>query len=141
MIEQTTLHGIPTLFARRDGPTAAGITFRVGTADEAVATRGITHVVEHLALHRAGLSDYHANGQTAATGTTFHVVGDDEQVRQFLQLACQSLTDLPLDRLDLERAVIRTEAAGRGAPPDLGLWRHGAQGYGVSYYPEFGSIT
>jgi hypothetical protein len=53
---------------------------------------------------------------------------------------CDSLTDLPVDRLETEKAILRTEAAGRarGAREKLALWRYGAQGYGLMSYHEWG---
>ena len=64
MIEQTTIEGIRTLLAPGPGPTRGGVTFRVGQADETLSTAGITHLVEHLALHKLGMTDYHFNGAT-----------------------------------------------------------------------------
>ena len=48
MIRETEVDGVPTLLAPRNGPLAAGLTFRVGQADETLATAGITHLLEHL---------------------------------------------------------------------------------------------
>lgn len=140
LVTHTTTQGIPTLYAPRRGEITAGLFFRVGRADETLATAGITHLVEHLALHRLGLTDLHYNGATANTYTLFHVTGSEEDVVAHLNSVCASLRDLPLDRLETEKEILRTEAAGRGAgPSQLPLWRYGAQGYGLSSYQELGT--
>ncbi|MEU3555975.1 M16 family metallopeptidase [Streptomyces fragilis] len=137
----TTTQGIPTLFAPRAGnEITAGLFFRVGTADETLATSGITHLVEHLALHRSGVSDTHHNGATAGTYTLFHVTGTEAEVVAHLNSVCASLRDLPLERLETEKEILRTEAAGRGRGVNhqLPLWRYGAEGYGLAAYSELG---
>ncbi|MEW2252480.1 insulinase family protein [Streptomyces sp. NPDC006975] len=141
LVSHTTAQGIPTLYAPRTGEITAGLFFRVGRADETLATAGITHLVEHLALHRLGLSDLHYNGATANTYTLFHVTGSEEEVVTYLNTVCAALRDLPLERLETEKEILRTEAAGRGGGHNsqLPLWRYGAQGYGLSSYNELGT--
>jgi predicted Zn-dependent peptidase len=142
LVSHTTTQGIPTLYApAQGGEITAGLFFRVGRADETLATSGITHLVEHLALHRLGLTDLHYNGATANTYTLFHVTGSEQEVVAHLNAVCASLRDLPLDRLETEKEILRTEAAGRGqgANSQMPLWRYGAQGYGLSSYRELGT--
>ncbi|WP_425245735.1 M16 family metallopeptidase [Streptomyces sp. NEAU-NA10] len=142
LISHTTTQGVPTLYAPSSGnEITAGLFFRVGRADETLATAGITHLVEHLALHRLGLSDLHYNGATANAYTLFHVTGSEEEVVAHLNTVCAGLRDLPMDRLETEKEILRTEAAGRGSGPfsQLPLWRYGAQGYGLSSYNELGT--
>ncbi|MET9386567.1 insulinase family protein [Streptomyces sp. NPDC002928] len=141
LISHTTTQGIPTLYAPRPGEITAGLFFRVGRADETLATAGITHLVEHLALHRLGLSDLHYNGATANTYTLFHVTGSEDEVVAYLNSVCAALRDLPLARLETEREILRTEAAGRNGGPgsQLPLWRYGAQSYGLTSYNELGT--
>ncbi|MDW4912126.1 M16 family metallopeptidase [Streptomyces californicus] len=140
----TEVDGIPTLLAPTSGggPVVAGLFFRVGAADETLATAGLTHLVEHLALHRHGVSDLHYNGSTAATHTHFVVSGTAEEVVAYLNGVCASLRDLPVERLATERQILRTEQAGRGRGPNhqLPLWRYGARGYGLASYPEYGTL-
>ncbi|WP_420168046.1 M16 family metallopeptidase [Streptomyces violaceoruber] len=140
----TEVDGIPTLLAPTSGggPVVAGLFFRVGAADETLATAGLTHLVEHLALHRHGVSDLHYNGSTAATHTHFVVSGTAEEVVAYLNGVCASLRDLPVERLATEREILRTEQAGRGRGPNhqLPLWRYGARGYGLASYPEYGTL-
>ncbi|MEU3981576.1 insulinase family protein [Streptomyces sp. NPDC026672] len=142
MNPQATVHlievdGIPTLFAHTTGPLRAGLVFRVGVADETLGRAGITHMVEHLALHRQGLADYHFNGATKAGFTHFHVEGAEHEVVAYLHGVCASLADLPMERLETEKEILRTEESRRDVG-QLPLWRYGAQGYGLVSYPEWG---
>ncbi|MFJ9868556.1 M16 family metallopeptidase [Streptomyces sp. NPDC101165] len=141
LIGHATVQGVPVLHAPRPGDISAGLLFRVGRADETLSTSGVTHLVEHLALHRLGVSDVHYNGATANTYTHFHVTGDEDEVVTYLNDLCASLRDLPLDRLETEKEILRTEAAGRANGPNsqMPLWRYGAQGYGLSSYDELGT--
>ncbi|MFJ7155718.1 M16 family metallopeptidase [Streptomyces sp. NPDC101118] len=136
----TEVDGIPTLLAHRPGPVVAGLVFRVGRADETLATSGITHLTEHLALHRHGMGDLHYNGATSATHTSFLVEGDPAEVAEYLNGVCEALRDLPLERLETEKEILRTEAAGRAHGPlsDLPMWRYGARGHGLVSYTELG---
>lgn len=143
-ITTTEVDRIPTLLAPTSGggPVTAGLYFRVGAADETLATAGLTHLVEHLALHRHGVSDLHYNGSTAATHTHFVVSGTAEEIVAYLNGVCASLRDLPVERLATEREILRTEQAGRSRGPNhqLPLWRYGARGYGLASYPEYGTL-
>ncbi|MFF4824304.1 insulinase family protein [Streptomyces sp. NPDC001312] len=136
-VHRTETGGIPTLFAQADGPMRAGLAFRVGVADETLARTGVTHLVEHLALHRLGMADYHFNGATKAAFTHFHVEGAEHEVVAYLHGVCASLTALPMERLETEKEILRTEESRRDTP-QLPLWRYGAQGYGLVSYPEWG---
>ncbi|MFL5994651.1 MAG: M16 family metallopeptidase [Streptomyces sp.] len=136
-IHLTEVEGIPTLFAHAPGPTRAGLVFRVGMADETLARAGVTHLVEHLALYRHGIADYHYNGATKAAFTHFHVEGAEHEILAYLHGVCASLADLPMERLETEKEILRTEES-RREPGQLPLWRYGAQGYGLVSYPEWG---
>ncbi|GIJ49113.1 hypothetical protein Val02_59990 [Virgisporangium aliadipatigenens] len=136
----TEVDGIPALLAPSEGPLHAGLTFRVGRADEPLTRAGITHLVEHLALHRLGLTDYHFNGSTGTVGTHFHMSGDRTAVAGFLTGVCDALADLPFDRLETEKSILRTEGAGRGtvATDRLAAVRYGATGFGLPSFDEWG---
>ncbi|WP_107059405.1 M16 family metallopeptidase [Streptomyces sp. NRRL F-5126] len=147
-VRETEVCGIRAFLASPDAKestegreVSAGLAFRVGTVDETYATHGISHLVEHLALHRQGVTEAHYNGATTSTATVFHVSGTEEEVVAYLNGVCASLRDLPLDRLETEREILRTEASGRSDGPNqaLPLWRYGAQGYGLASYTELGS--
>ncbi|MBM7862098.1 M16 family metallopeptidase [Lentzea nigeriaca] len=139
MIRHTEVDGVPTFITPTRGPMRAGLVFRVGVADETLATSGITHLVEHLALSEFALPDSHANGMTGMINTHFYVQGAPEDVSTFLTRACDAITTLPLDRLERERTIVRTEAASRsGAAFEMQVWRYGAQGYGLAGSNDFG---
>ncbi|MGN9909908.1 insulinase family protein [Phytohabitans sp. LJ34] len=140
MIRETSVDGVQTLLAPKSGPLMAGLTFRVGRADETLATAGVTHLLEHLALFHLGLSDYHYNGATGSVVTHFHMEGSEEDVVRYLAGVCDALGNLPVGRLETEKDILRTEAAGRsvGVADSMPLWRYGAQGYGLVSYDEMG---
>lgn len=118
----------------------AGLTFRVGTADETLARAGVTHLIEHLALAPLGLADYHVNGVTAPAFTMFHTQGSEADIAAFLTAVCGHLSDLPTARLTVEKEILRTEWSSRGATAidSIPLWRHGARDFGLTSYPEWG---
>lgn len=140
-VRRTEVDGVTTvLAARTGGRIAAGLFFRVGRADETLATSGITHLVEHLALHEHGVGDLHYNGATADMFTHFHVEGTAAHVVEYLNGVCAALRDLPIHRLEVEKEILRTESSGRswGPSPNMALYRYGAQGYGLASYAEQG---
>ncbi|WP_131739440.1 insulinase family protein [Actinomadura roseirufa] len=118
----------------------AVLMFRVGQADETLARSGLTHLVEHLALHAVGESDYHYNGAVDSVTTTFVTHGEPGKVSTFLTAVCDALHALPMDRLEAEKQILRTEAEGRdnGLVGQLLLWRYGAATYGLPAYDEHG---
>lgn len=140
MIIQREIDGIPALIGPATGPMQAGLAFRVGLADEPLARRGITHLIEHLALHGIGAADYHYNGATEMEFTYFHMQGSEADIVAFLNGVCAALNDLPMDRLPVEKEILRTEASGRSTGPAelLALWRHGARDFGSAGFPEWG---
>jgi hypothetical protein len=132
--------GVPALFVEADGPVRAGLVFRVGRIDEPLPLAGITHLVEHLALHRHGLMDHHANAGVGSAVCHFYTAGTPAEVVAFFHQLCASLADLPIARMAVEKEILLTEAAGRstGVNANLPLWRYGAQGHGQVSYAEFG---
>lgn len=139
MIRLAEIDSIPVVYTE-DGPSTAGLVFRVGSADEVLSQRGLTHLIEHLALHRLGATDYHFNGTTGPYFTSFFTRGDQARVVTFLEQVAASLGDLPIDRLDIEKGVLRTEEDGRATSVGalMALWRYGAVGLGAASYNELG---
>ena len=135
--------GVPVLTSNVPGPLRGVLLFRVGQADESLPTRGITHLVEHLALTATARGPHAFNGATGDVFTSFVVSGDPTDVAQHLGQVCTALHDLPFDRLEHERGVIRTEAARRGGAfgSALSTWRWGAQGFGLLGFDELGLPT
>lgn len=141
LITETTVDGLPVLYGARPGPLTAGLIFRVGRADETLATSGITHLVEHLALYGRDVGALEHNGITNDTFTAFQVTGNERAVVAFLNGLCAALRELPLDRLDAEKEILRTERAHTGAsgPGDVQrAERFGAEGPGIVPYGEVG---
>lgn len=142
MITETTVDGVRALLAHQPGPVTAGLLFRVGRADETLATSGITRLVERLALHRSGPGDPpdEDTSAPAATFTHFRITGTPAEVVAHLNAVCASLRDLPTERLEVAREILRTEAAERA--PDHGArsaqWRYGSRGHGLTGYAEAG---
>ncbi|MFR9774767.1 M16 family metallopeptidase [Micromonospora sp. MS34] len=140
MIRRLDVDGVPTLLAPAPGPVRAGLVFRVGVADETLPRRGITHLLEHLALAPFGPLDHNANGMTDALFTTFVVRGGPDEITTFLATVCRHLHEPPAGRLAVEREILHVEESGRGGggPDQLPLWRHGARDHGLVSYPEYG---
>jgi zinc protease len=139
MMEVEELDGLRCLVQHHARPMF-GITFRVGWADEALPERGLSHLVEHLSLHQASLARLRVNGNVRSTETTFHVDGTPAEAVEFLWSVTNAMRFLPMDRLETEARVLRTEHAGRGASAygELLANRCGNVGYGLSEHPELG---
>lgn len=141
-VRQSMLNGIPVLLcpALPGSRQRAGITFRVGMADEPLARAGITHLIEHLALHRLGVSDVHRNGVTNTAVTHFLMQGSANEAVEFIHSLCASLHDLPFERLETEKSILNTEASHRelGWARRLAAARYGARDYGIPGFAELG---
>ena len=138
-INRTEIDSVPVFWASAPGPLRAALTFRVGQADEDLPRHGMTHLIEHLVLSRTESAPHAYNGSTGSVLTNFVVAGTTEQVTDYLSAVCLALTDLPTDRLDHERRILRSEAAERagGVVRSLTAMRWGPLGFGLTAYPEF----
>jgi zinc protease len=134
--------GIPCFIEDRDGPFYFGLTFRVGFVDERLARRGITHLVEHLALFGLSAERLMVNGSVGLTQTDLYIRGEPREIAHFAHAICAALRQLPLERLEAESRVLRTEGRSRGGNAYTSMLanRFGADGYGLAGYPEFGLI-
>ncbi len=112
----------------------------MGSADEQLASAGITHLIEHLTLTTVGKQPYTYNGFVSPLLTVFHCQGRPEDVQHFVAAVTSALTALPLERLADEKRILRAEAANqrRGSWASHLLMRYGAAGPGVIDYPEYG---
>lgn len=122
------------------GPVRASLLFRVGTADETLPRRGLTHLVEHLALAPFEGAAYWCNGWVEESRTTFYAEGSMADVRDFLARLGRSLREPTLDRLEAECSLLRTEGALRSTSVHdrLMSMRFGAAGFGAGSYEELG---
>jgi zinc protease len=144
MTRQFEVDGVPVLLASPDGrppsvehTVRAGLAFRVGRADETLATAGITHVVQRLAG---------SAGEPGVVLTQLRAEGKPDEIVTFLANACNVLAALAttaeqaVDQLDPVLAQLLTEAPGHPveAAADLAMFRHGARDHGLPSYPEWG---
>jgi predicted Zn-dependent peptidase len=136
-INRTEVDGVRTLWVDEPGPMIATLAFRVGRSDEPTPMSGITHIVEHLALAGLGVQDYDHNGFVDGQQTVFTSIGRPDEVKTFLEEVVRGLTQPPLDRLLLERRILREERSQRG--PSIGgavrWYRFGYAGQGRALGP------
>jgi predicted Zn-dependent peptidase len=132
--------GVPTWWIQTPGPLSAGLIFRVGRVDERFATAGITHLVEHLAAFRIGQQPYRFNAFVDHHRTVFLVAGEADEVVGYIASICENLRDLPMERLETERRVLRTEGERHQVGTASQLWwqRFGVRGYGLLDQAEYG---
>ena len=140
VIEEHDEGGLATFRVETPPPLTAFLAFRVGHWDETVLNRGITHLVEHLALHPLRDVPHEFNGSVAGDFTTFWAAGTEEELQAFFRSLSRSLTALPFDRLDAEARVLQAETSGRPAGPIETLLTIllGPNGPGLLAYPERG---
>jgi hypothetical protein len=138
-VREHNVDGVPVFCAPLRDRIIGGICFRVGFADEDFGNHGITHLVEHLALHGQLQALIHSNGMTSDLYTTFYATGTESEVVDFLTRVCDGLTHLPLDRVEVEKDILRTEEIRHGGViPDLRVARHGLRDFGLSGIRELG---
>jgi len=73
----------------------AALTFRVGVVDETIRTRGITHMVEYLAVSRFHADTLSWNGSVDLTRERFTARGPAGEVTRFLNEVMGALSALP----------------------------------------------
>lgn len=139
-VSRTDVNGVPVFWAPAPGPTKVALIFRVGRAHEQLASSGITHLVEHLALATLEPSDLPRNGQVEPARTVFFAQGSPAETTEFLCRLTASLNALPMDRLATEKQVLLTEASARSGNMESTLvgMRLGCVGYGVLSEREYG---
>jgi zinc protease len=140
-INRAELDGIPVFWADCSaGPFTAGLIVRVGRADETLATAGISHLVEHLALSGTEEQPYDHNGEVDSDRTLFYATGSPAEVTDFFHRVAAGLHSLPQDRIELERRVLKAESEGRegGANAAMRWYRFGPVAHGLLGQPEFG---
>ena len=138
-LNHDTVDGLATYWVETGGPFRAALVFRAGMADETLPTRGICHLVEHLAIEpQKRLFSF--NGWCGIDSTGFWAEGDRDEVQDYLQGVAQRLRALPRDRMVAERQILTTESNQRGGSIVTSLLscRWGARTYGAASYDEFG---
>jgi zinc protease len=139
-IVRTEVDGLPVFWADVPRQFAGALVFRVGRSDETLTTGGLSHLVEHLALPTERRRSVDFNGTVDGLETTFFARGARDSVLDFLSEAADTLGRLPLERLEVERRILLTEAAGVGSDPvRMMSWlRFGPVGHGLVGYHEHG---
>ncbi len=118
-VHRTEIDGVPTFWADTSpGPFVGSLMFRVGRSDEPPAWGGVTHLVEHLVLAPLGQQSYDHNGFVEPNRTIFVATGDPEEVVTFLGTVAKNLAAPPLDRILIERRILRQEEEQGG--PSIG---------------------
>jgi hypothetical protein len=142
-IRRDVVDGV-TVFWTPDAPRrVSSLQFRVGRSDELPTTGGISHVVEHLAMFGLGRRAYFTNGMVDHIRTSFFAQGSEPEVAAFLTDLSGQLASPPLERLETELRVLRTESASLRTTlvaQHLSL-RHGCRGYGQLGLSEYGLHT
>jgi hypothetical protein len=137
--------GISVVSMPREGNTTAVLIFRVGLADEELPQRGITHLVEHCVVGELRNRPYEPFGYVRVSTTGFGVVGTPHEVADFLLGISVALGAFPVDRIDHERRVLRTEEEELGARWSSvgGLFsrRWGAQTWGLRDSRQVGLLS
>ena len=111
---RSLVDGVPVYWtdATTVQPTIA-LVFRVGLVDERFGQRGVTHLVEHLALNDLRGAPYVFNGRVAMSTTLFTASGNADDLVAFVRDLCRNLRSLPLRRIRQEAQVLATEAQKR----------------------------
>jgi zinc protease len=137
-VRELVADGVPVYWIEADGPCVGGLVFRAGHADERPQTRGITHLVEHLAMAKVGERPYGCNASVGSTITQFVARGSPGEIAEFFRAVCLALGELPLDRAGMESNILRTESAARPAAPSINMaWlRYGPTGPGLAWMKE-----
>lgn len=118
------------------GAAYGALTFRVGTADESVPLRGITHLVEHLVMREAHNVDVRCNAGVDLARTTFWASGDEADVVDFLRRVERGIRVLPVQHLASERDLIAVEEEHHAVSLPSPVQHFGAQRYGVVWFEQ-----
>jgi predicted Zn-dependent peptidase len=132
--------GVPLLWMEGPPPFTMFLIFRVGQADERLQIAGITHLVEHLAFPHDHGDAVGNNGTTDLTSTRFFAWGEPDEAAQFMRRVSQTLSRLPIDRLDQQRDIIATEEQRWAVTPggELLIARYGARAHGLAGFRQLG---
>lgn len=115
VVTESEIDGIPTFSVDGPRPFTAALEFRVGLYDERLPERGITHLVEHLALYSHRETEIAFNGSVGPHLTKFWAQGHPDEVGAFLRDVATSIHELPFDRLMIEAEILQREEAMMGS--------------------------
>jgi zinc protease len=137
-VHRTEVDGIPCFWADLPEEFEARLCFRVGAYDETLATRGTTHLIEHLAIADTPFVRWNYSAWVMGLVTTFSVFGGVEDVVDGLAAVCARLREPPLERVPATRRALLTEDSRTSAARRTLKARYGARGPGLAWYPEYG---
>src|SRR5919112_91518 len=101
----------PVVWAASSLPFVCGIVARVGRVDETLLTSGATHLLEHIVLSTEWPDD-EFNATVTPYVTLFWFYGDRDDALGRLSATLRAMADLPVDRVERERGILRAEAHG-----------------------------
>lgn len=111
-IRQTAVDGVPVLWDEIPGDPTATLIFGVGMRDTRVEAAGISHLIEHLVMDRAGRQSARVNATSSNDSTMFFASGSAQARARFLADVCaavawvRTVTD---EELDVVRRTILAE--------------------------------
>ncbi|MFD7307000.1 M16 family metallopeptidase [Promicromonospora sp. NPDC059942] len=115
------------LYAQRPGRTVGGLVFRVGYADETLATSGTTALVVALALRAVERPGLDISASVGPTVTHVRVSASDERVRSTLRELSLALADLSVRHRATETRALEERTDDGAVQP----WRFGLRSYGL----------
>jgi len=133
------IDGVPVVWAESRLPFLCGLVARVGRVDETLLTSGAAHVLEHVVLSTEWPVD-EFNASVTPYLTHYWFSGDRDEALERLSATVGAMADVPVDRLERERGILRTEAHGRGVSQASlhASLRYGPTGFGLVAYDEYG---
>jgi hypothetical protein len=135
--ERLEIDGVGAYIGNRSGPVVAGLTFRVGVADEAPLERGMTNLVAELAAIDVDAVEF----EVGMAATTFVARGDAGEVTDALTAVCRALGTFADDDLaQLADTVLDEWPKPPTLPTMLLTLRFGAHDHGVAALPPLGLL-
>lgn len=135
--ERLEIDGIGAYIGNRSGPVVAGLTFRVGVADETPLERGMTNLVAELAAIDVDAVEF----EVGMAATTFVARGHAGEVTDALTAVCRALGTFGDDDLAQLADTVLDEWP---KPPSLRTMlltlRFGAHDHGVAALPPLGLL-
>lgn len=138
--------GVTTLFSPVGGRTRASLSFRVGTADEPLHLRGISHLIGHLAAAAADHDHAGCPVSVSASTLTFQLSGNALAVANEIGAICHWIStaaSTPVDAKSIDRArSLAVDDQRIHAPEHAPLLRHryGPLTWAAGSYPELGLL-
>lgn len=139
-LQALVVDGVRVFHQPGPSKTRATLFFGVGLRDETFETVGLTHLVEHLVTASLPASRLEAETGVTVDHTAFSAYGRPEEVGDFLRRVCEALADLPLDRLEREKAALAAEGTAGADPSMAAAWaaRYGFTGPGLALTDGYG---